>query len=127
MLEYRKRQREARRSGSKTECCSPVSTVLPLAVEAFPVALEPASEPPPPCSAAAVKEPQASEEAEASGEKEGGEGQWYVPSVWSHCYWMSFSFILTELVPDVHPQDVVDLSGAGQRARLPQSAAAQQR
>ncbi|XP_043964640.1 inactive histone-lysine N-methyltransferase 2E isoform X3 [Gambusia affinis] len=76
LLEYRKRQREARRSGSKTECCSPVSTVLPLAVEAFPVALEPASEPPPPCSAAAVKEPQASEEAEASGEKEGGEGQW---------------------------------------------------
>ncbi|XP_054876416.1 inactive histone-lysine N-methyltransferase 2E isoform X1 [Poeciliopsis prolifica] len=75
LLEYRKRQREARRSGSKTECSSPVSTVLPLAVEAFPVALEPASEPAP-CSTAAVKEPQASEEAEASGEKEGGEGQW---------------------------------------------------
>uniref|UniRef100_M3ZR05 Lysine methyltransferase 2E (inactive) n=1 Tax=Xiphophorus maculatus TaxID=8083 RepID=M3ZR05_XIPMA len=74
LLEYRKRQREARRSGSKTECSSPISTVLPLAMDSFPVALETASEPPP-CSAATVKEPQASEEAEASGEKEGGEGQ----------------------------------------------------
>uniref|UniRef100_A0A8D3CLP4 Lysine (K)-specific methyltransferase 2E n=1 Tax=Scophthalmus maximus TaxID=52904 RepID=A0A8D3CLP4_SCOMX len=40
LLEYRKRQREARRSGSKTECSSPVSTVPPLTVDAFPVALE---------------------------------------------------------------------------------------
>ncbi|XP_036005067.1 inactive histone-lysine N-methyltransferase 2E isoform X4 [Fundulus heteroclitus] len=80
LLEYRKRQREARRSGSKTECSSPVSTVPPLAVEAFPVALEPSGEPPPPpapCnSTQSVKEPQSGEESEASGEKEGGEGQW---------------------------------------------------
>ncbi|XP_058481621.1 inactive histone-lysine N-methyltransferase 2E isoform X3 [Solea solea] len=48
LLEYRKRQREARRSGSKNECSSPVSTVPPLTVDAFPVALEAASEPPPP-------------------------------------------------------------------------------
>ncbi|XP_047245495.1 inactive histone-lysine N-methyltransferase 2E isoform X2 [Girardinichthys multiradiatus] len=80
LLEYRKRQREARRSGSKTECSSPVSTVPPLTVEAFPVALEPTIEPPlpsAPCnSTPTVKEPQPSEESEASGEKEGGEGQW---------------------------------------------------
>ena len=88
LLEYRKRQREARRSGSKTECSSPVSTMLPLTVETFPVAQEIASEPPPPppaptppCNTLPVKEPQTSEEAEAPGEKgeqEGGEGQWYV-------------------------------------------------
>ncbi|GAA6221085.1 histone-lysine N-methyltransferase 2E isoform X2 [Lates japonicus] len=89
LLEYRKRQREARRSGSKTECSSPVSTVPPLTVDAFPVALEATSEPPlPPAPTApcttptpttAVKEPQTNEEAETSGEKgekEGGEGQW---------------------------------------------------
>ncbi|XP_024860733.1 inactive histone-lysine N-methyltransferase 2E, partial [Kryptolebias marmoratus] len=81
LLEYRKRQREARRSGSKTECSSPVSTVPPLTVDAFPVALEPTSEPPlPPAPAAPSnatgKEPQTSEETEAVGEKEGGEGQW---------------------------------------------------
>ncbi|KAM4712151.1 LOW QUALITY PROTEIN: inactive histone-lysine N-methyltransferase 2E [Anableps anableps] len=80
LLEYRKRQREARRSGSKTECSSPVSTVPPLTVEAFPVALEAPSEPPlPPApsnSTPTVKEPQSSEESEASGEKEGGEAQW---------------------------------------------------
>ncbi|XP_049422438.1 inactive histone-lysine N-methyltransferase 2E [Epinephelus fuscoguttatus] len=88
LLEYRKRQREARRSGSKTECSSPVSTVPPLSVDAFPVvALETASEPPlPPAptplcntNSVVVKEPQTSEEAEApgeKGEKEGGEGQW---------------------------------------------------
>ncbi|MEQ2259914.1 hypothetical protein XENORESO_020248 [Xenotaenia resolanae] len=80
LLEYRKRQREARRSGSKTECSSPVSTVPPLTVEAFPVALEPTIEPPlpsAPCnSTPTVKEPPPSEESEASGEKEGGEGQW---------------------------------------------------
>uniref|UniRef100_A0A668AJJ6 Lysine (K)-specific methyltransferase 2E n=1 Tax=Myripristis murdjan TaxID=586833 RepID=A0A668AJJ6_9TELE len=46
LLEYRKRQREARRSGSKTECSSPVSTVPPLTVEAFPVAIDTTSEPP---------------------------------------------------------------------------------
>ncbi|XP_075886113.1 inactive histone-lysine N-methyltransferase 2E [Nelusetta ayraudi] len=44
LLEYRKRQREARRSGSKTECSSPVSTVPPLTVDAFPVAMETSSE-----------------------------------------------------------------------------------
>ncbi|KAK9525800.1 hypothetical protein VZT92_016480 [Zoarces viviparus] len=91
LLEYRKRQREARRSGSKTECSSPVSAVLPLTVDAFPVALETPSESPlPPAptplcntttttTTATVKEPQTSEEAEGSGEKgdkEGGEGQW---------------------------------------------------
>lgn len=102
LLEYRKRQREARRSGSKTECSSPVSTVPPLTVESFPVALETTSEPPPPpapiavcntnttnnntTAVAAVKEPQTSEEAETAGEKgekEGGEGQWYVSSALS--------------------------------------------
>ncbi|KAL7371317.1 hypothetical protein ABVT39_024411 [Epinephelus coioides] len=87
LLEYRKRQREARRSGSKTECSSPVSTVPPLSVDAFPVvALETASEPPlPPAptplcntNSVVVKEPQTSEEAEAPGEKgeKEGEGQW---------------------------------------------------
>uniref|UniRef100_A0A671VXH4 Lysine (K)-specific methyltransferase 2E n=1 Tax=Sparus aurata TaxID=8175 RepID=A0A671VXH4_SPAAU len=54
LLEYRKRQREARRSGSKTECSSPVSTVPPLTVESFPVALETTSEPPPPPAPIAV-------------------------------------------------------------------------
>ncbi|XP_071359064.1 inactive histone-lysine N-methyltransferase 2E isoform X4 [Trachinotus anak] len=97
LLEYRKRQREARRSGSKTECSSPVSTVPPLTVDAFPVALETTSEPPLPpaptalCNTATntnattnpVKDPQTNEEAESAGEKvekEGGEGQWYVLS-----------------------------------------------
>ncbi|XP_029350822.1 inactive histone-lysine N-methyltransferase 2E isoform X5 [Echeneis naucrates] len=92
LLEYRKRQREARRSGSKTECSSPVSTVPPLIVDAFPVALETTSEPPVPpaptalCNTTAttitVKDPQINEEAETAaekGEKE-GEGQWYVLS-----------------------------------------------
>uniref|UniRef100_A0A8C6L2D4 Lysine (K)-specific methyltransferase 2E n=1 Tax=Nothobranchius furzeri TaxID=105023 RepID=A0A8C6L2D4_NOTFU len=72
LLEYRKRQREARRSGSKTECSSPVSTVPPLTVEAFSVALEPAHEPPAPTAPT----PQTSEETEAVREKEGGDGQW---------------------------------------------------
>ncbi|KAM6962400.1 inactive histone-lysine N-methyltransferase 2E isoform 2-T2 [Tautogolabrus adspersus] len=86
LLEYRKRQREARRSGSKTECSSPVSTVPPLTVEAFPIAIETPSEPPPPpaptapcnTTTATVKEVPTSEEAETSGEKgeRDGEGQW---------------------------------------------------
>lgn len=89
LLEYRKRQREARRSGSKTECSSPVSTVPPLTVDAFPVTLESTSEPPlPPAPPAPsntpVNEPQTCEEREAAGEKEGGEGQWYVLSDMKH-------------------------------------------
>eukprot|EP00066_Takifugu_rubripes_P022334 XP_011611600.1 PREDICTED: histone-lysine N-methyltransferase 2E [Takifugu rubripes] len=80
LLEYRKRQREARRSGSKTECSSPVSTVPPLTVDAFPVALESSSEAPPPtavCSTVVVKEPQLNEETDAAGERgEKEEGQW---------------------------------------------------
>lgn len=88
LLEYRKRQREARRSGSKTECSSPVSTVPPLSVDAFAVAIENTNEPPLPSAPTAlssnttaaaattttVKDAQANEEAEG-GEKE-GEGQW---------------------------------------------------
>lgn len=80
LLEYRKRQREARRSGSKTECSSPVSTVPPLNVEVFPVGLESSSEAPAPtplCNAAILKEPQMSEEADVLGERgEKEEGQW---------------------------------------------------
>ncbi|XP_057711607.1 inactive histone-lysine N-methyltransferase 2E isoform X2 [Corythoichthys intestinalis] len=82
LLEYRKRQREARRSGSKMECGSPVSAVPPLSIDVFPaVAAETRNEaalppppppPPPPCS---VKDPQTSEESENAGERE-GEGQW---------------------------------------------------
>lgn len=90
LLEYRKRQREARRSGSKAECGSPVSAAPPLTVDAFAAALETTSEaplppaPPPLCNTAtstAAKEPPASEEGEVpaeKGEKEGGEGQWCV-------------------------------------------------
>lgn len=81
LLEYRKRQREARRSGSKTECSSPVSTVPPLTVDAFPVSLESSSEAPAPttlCSTAVLKEPQMNEETDAAGERgEKEEGQWY--------------------------------------------------
>lgn len=80
LLEYRKRQREARRSGSKTECSSPVSTVPPLTVDAFPVGLESGGEAPAPtapCGASAPKEPQANEESDAAGERgEKEEGQW---------------------------------------------------
>lgn len=81
LLEYRKRQREARRSGSKTECSSPVSTVPPLSVDAFPVGLEGGGEAPAPttlCSSAALKEPQMNEETDTAGERgEKEEGQWY--------------------------------------------------
>ncbi|XP_061663437.1 inactive histone-lysine N-methyltransferase 2E isoform X2 [Syngnathoides biaculeatus] len=90
LLEYRKRQREARRSGSKTDCGSPLSTVPPLSMELFPiVAMETSSEaslplppppppPPPPSSAAlcSAKEASTAEESEGAGEREGGEGQW---------------------------------------------------
>ncbi|KAK2882976.1 inactive histone-lysine N-methyltransferase 2E isoform X3 [Channa argus] len=87
LLEYRKRQREARRSGSKNECSSPVSTVPPITVDAFPIALEATIEPPLPLAPTAlcnnvptptpttVKDPQINEEADTA-EKEGGEGQW---------------------------------------------------
>ena len=83
LLEYRKRQREARRSGSKTECSSPLSTLPPLTVEAFSVSLESSSEPAAPTapcntSTTVVKEPQTSEEADMPGERtEKEEGQWY--------------------------------------------------
>ncbi|CAL9682850.1 unnamed protein product [Knipowitschia caucasica] len=88
LLEYRKRQREARRSGSKTECSSPISIVAPLTIDAFSVAMEMTSEPPPPPPPAppctntiTVKEPPTSEDTETQGDKEGGEkvdeeGQW---------------------------------------------------
>ena len=101
LLEYRKRQREARRSGgSKTDCGSPVSSLAPLGVaDVFPVATETASEAPPPpppppqptIPAAAVsssssslpppalKEPPVGEEGEGP-EREAGEGTWYDPS-----------------------------------------------
>lgn len=82
LLEYRKRQREARRSGSKTECSSPVSTVPPLTVDAFPVGLETPSDPPaptPPCNTTVVKEAPTCEEADVQGERgEKEEGQWCV-------------------------------------------------
>lgn len=74
LLEYRKRQREARRSGSKTDCSSPVATVPPM--EIFPVTMETPPEPLAPVATSAP--PQSSEEADnpPQGEREGGEGQW---------------------------------------------------
>ncbi|XP_042153884.1 inactive histone-lysine N-methyltransferase 2E isoform X11 [Oncorhynchus tshawytscha] len=84
LLEYRKRQREARRSGSKMECGSPVSTT-PTLVEMFPLPMETTQEPPAqaPVAPAAVdppepNTPQPSEDTEhpVEGESEGGEGQW---------------------------------------------------
>lgn len=97
LLEYRKRQREARRSGSKTECNSPVSTVPPLTMDTFP--LETTSEPPPLpapitlCSTTTtVKDSQTNEEAESAGEKD-GEGQWYVLLV----YIMTFLYAMVVL------------------------------
>lgn len=95
LLEYRKRQREARRSGSKTECSSPVSTVPPLTVDTFPVSLESSSEAPQPtavCSTAVLKEPQLNEEMDAAGERgEKEEGQWYIPAV---CLVFTFIFVV---------------------------------
>ncbi|XP_031438272.1 inactive histone-lysine N-methyltransferase 2E isoform X2 [Clupea harengus] len=55
LLEYRKRQREARRSGSKAECSSPVATVPPA--EMFPVAIETVPEPPAPVAVAPAPAP----------------------------------------------------------------------
>ena len=106
LLEYRKRQREARRSGgSKTDCGSPLSSLVPLSVaDVFPVATEIPSEAPPPpppppqptVSAPTVssssssssttsslpppplKDPPTGEEGEGPpGEREAGEGTWY--------------------------------------------------
>lgn len=84
LLEYRKRQREARRSGSNPECSSPVSTAPPLArlgstaLEDSPVAMETAPEPHAHTSRAASEAPHPSEVTETppQGEREGGEGQW---------------------------------------------------
>ncbi|KAG9342328.1 hypothetical protein JZ751_016830 [Albula glossodonta] len=70
LLEYRKRQREARRSGSKAECSSPLSTAPPLSglcgasAEADHVPMEMTSQP---CEVT---------EALSLGEKECGDGQW---------------------------------------------------
>ncbi|KAJ8269099.1 hypothetical protein COCON_G00117060 [Conger conger] len=81
LLEYRKRQREARRSGSKADCGSPVSTAPPLVglcSAAFEVAMETAPEPPPQSAAPGPEAPQPSDGTETPppGEREGGEGQW---------------------------------------------------
>ncbi|XP_073694983.1 inactive histone-lysine N-methyltransferase 2E isoform X3 [Garra rufa] len=75
LLEYRKRQREARRSGSKGECSSPVSTAPP--VDVFPVAVEVAPEPPVLAATPTPRTPQQIEEPDAppQGERD-GEGQW---------------------------------------------------
>ncbi|XP_045555920.1 inactive histone-lysine N-methyltransferase 2E isoform X10 [Salmo salar] len=109
LLEYRKRQREARRSGSKMECGSPVSTT-PTLVEMIPLPLETTQEPPPlapapaqaPVAPAAVAptspesntlQPSEDTEPPVEGEREGGRGT----------------------------VDLVHLGGAGKRAWLPQS------
>uniref|UniRef100_A0A672RFL9 Lysine methyltransferase 2E (inactive) n=1 Tax=Sinocyclocheilus grahami TaxID=75366 RepID=A0A672RFL9_SINGR len=75
LLEYRKRQREARRSGSKGECSSPVFTAPP--VDVFPVAVEVIPEPPVLTATPTPRTPQNSEEPDAppQGERD-GEGQW---------------------------------------------------
>lgn len=106
LLEYRKRQREARRSGSKAECSSPVSTVPPLTVDAFPVAMETSGEAPAPaapCSSSTitttvVKEPPPQppcEEADVQGERgeRDGEGQWCVSSQLHHFLFVSTLFL----------------------------------
>ncbi|KAF7693775.1 inactive histone-lysine N-methyltransferase 2E isoform X2 [Silurus meridionalis] len=77
LLEYRKRQREARRSGgSKVECSSPLSTAPP--VDVFPVAVETPPDPAVPVVTLGSRTPQTSEDPDSSqqGEKEGGDGQW---------------------------------------------------
>ncbi|KAF4114551.1 hypothetical protein G5714_004774 [Onychostoma macrolepis] len=75
LLEYRKRQRDARRSGSKGECGSPVSTAPP--VDVFPVAVEVVPEPPVLAATPTPRTPQHSEEPDGppQGERD-GEGQW---------------------------------------------------
>lgn len=77
LLEYRKRQREARRSGgSKIECSSPLSTV-PL-VDIFPVAVETTPDTAVPVVTLGSRTPQSSEDPDVpqQGEREGGDGQW---------------------------------------------------
>ncbi|XP_053505790.1 inactive histone-lysine N-methyltransferase 2E isoform X2 [Ictalurus furcatus] len=77
LLEYRKRQREARRSGgSKIECSSPLSTAPP--VDVFPVAVETAPDCAVPVVTLGSRTPQSSEDPDTpqQGEKEGGDGQW---------------------------------------------------
>ncbi|XP_048875562.1 LOW QUALITY PROTEIN: inactive histone-lysine N-methyltransferase 2E [Brienomyrus brachyistius] len=80
LLEYRKRQREAQRSGSKVDCDSPGSAVPHLvglcggsAVEGCPVAVDVAPEP------GVQSGPEAflpGEDGESLGERDGREGQW---------------------------------------------------
>lgn len=74
LLEYRKRQREARRSGSKGECSSPVSTAPP--VDVFPVAVEMAVDPPAPAAIPTPRTPQPSEDPDAPQGERDGDGQW---------------------------------------------------
>uniref|UniRef100_W5NEJ9 Lysine methyltransferase 2E (inactive) n=1 Tax=Lepisosteus oculatus TaxID=7918 RepID=W5NEJ9_LEPOC len=89
LLEYRKRQREARRSGSKPESGSPLSTAPPLVglyssagVELCPVSTETAPEPSaPPAATSTVPalepaHPNDSPETPPQGDREGGEGPW---------------------------------------------------
>ncbi|XP_060759790.1 LOW QUALITY PROTEIN: inactive histone-lysine N-methyltransferase 2E [Neoarius graeffei] len=77
LLEYRKRQREARRSGgSKIECSSPLSTVPP--VDVFPITVETAPDAVVPVVTLGSRTPQSSEDPDTpqQGEREGGDGQW---------------------------------------------------
>ncbi|KAJ8261882.1 hypothetical protein GJAV_G00159520 [Gymnothorax javanicus] len=82
LLEYRKRQREARRSGSKAECGSPISTAPPLVGlcgSAFEVAMDTTPEPSVQLAGpSAAEAPQSCDgrETPPQGEREGGEGQW---------------------------------------------------
>ncbi|KAJ8393429.1 hypothetical protein AAFF_G00061510, partial [Aldrovandia affinis] len=79
LLEYRKRQKEARRSGSRAECGSPVSAAPPLvglcsaAVEACHVTTETAPEAPQPCEVT---------ETPPQGEREGRRDSGHRPHQW---------------------------------------------
>lgn len=131
LLEYRKRQREARRSGgSKIECSSPLSTAPP--VDVFPVAVETAPDSTVPVVTLGSRTPQSSEEADTpqQGEKEGGDGQWYVPQSQRVVTFLQFAcfcviVLFSECLSAVGVQGVFNISGTGQRARIPQSPAAQ--
>ncbi|XP_018581795.1 inactive histone-lysine N-methyltransferase 2E-like isoform X3 [Scleropages formosus] len=82
LLEYRKRQREARRSGSKVECNSPVTTVpaLPglcsVTVDVSPIDADGSAEPQVHSATLCVEAPQSGDSTEVPGEREGGEGRW---------------------------------------------------